>query len=262
MGDRPNDCLGFDPDGEVAWSTPHFTGFGGQGFPNRKAIELNWTASNPEGRLLLAEPLDVSGAERLEVRALLPLGADAAGFDVTLTDGAGHTDTVVLGAGDAWPSPCVSTAAPRWRRCSGCRPPASTRDWIPPTSARSAWSPTREAAAPGCSTSPPRPPVRYRASPRSGCGRSASRGSRSARETTPASTRSRCRTPCPARPAWTGIRIVTTRIGRQGYPVSGRAENVTVPAGSTGGRCRSRCRPTGSTTSTARSRSTPTRSRE
>ena len=95
----------FEPDGEGSvWSTPHFTGFGGQGFPTRKAIELTWTASDPEGRLLLAEPLDVSGAERLEVRALLPLGADAAGFDVTFADGAGHTDTVVLGAGEELPA--------------------------------------------------------------------------------------------------------------------------------------------------------------
>ncbi len=236
IGDRPNDCLGFDPDGEVAWSTPHFTGFGGQGFPSRKAVELTWTASDPEGRLLLAEPLDVSGAARLEVRTLLPLGADAAGFDVNFTDGAGHTDTVVLGAGEELPAEPLreygGTAVAQVLRVptTGLDPALDATDLRSVTlvargGSGRAWVLDLAAVTSGALPSVPEERLRTLSFDRL----KITEGDGADRQVElpyvvsgPAGVDGQ-------------IRIATTRIGRQGYPVSGPAMNVTVPAGSTGG---------------------------
>ena len=170
------------------------------------------------------------------MRALLPLGLDAAGFDVTLADGAGHTDTVELGAGAELPAQPPreygGTAVAQVLRVptSGLDPGTDAADirsvtLVAHEGSGRAW--VLDLAAVPTGAPPPVPEQRLRTLAFQSVKLTEGDGEVRVVEmpydvSGPSGVEGK-------------FRVLTTKLGRRGFLVSGPSWTVTVPAGSSGG---------------------------
>jgi hypothetical protein len=168
---------------------------------------------------------------------LLPLGADAADFDVVLGDGSGHTATVALPAGEGLSSEPVrdfgGTAVAQALRVplAGLDPALDATDVRSVTLVAQgggsglAWVLDLSGVPTGATPATPAKRLRTLSFGRL----KVDEGDGGVRDVQIPYTVSG------ASGVDAVVRILTMKVGRQGYPVADRVLNVSVPAGSTGG---------------------------
>ncbi|MER7479108.1 hypothetical protein ABTX60_15920 [Streptomyces sp. NPDC126510] len=94
-------CSAIDPDPAVACmdpetlgSSPHFASWETDQESGRSAVDLKWSAPGRAARITPAEPLSLSGSQKLALRVFVPPNTTGTKFDVSVTDSRNRTATL------------------------------------------------------------------------------------------------------------------------------------------------------------------------